>query len=108
MLKLKFTYSVCKIICVLSGCQFYKYVESITQLTTFILESTATWHRPQISLASPSPLKQSQRKVVISSISLRPRNKVCLVVKYEFFSSTFVFLYVCAWVRACFYACMYR
>jgi len=44
MLKLKFTYYVCKIVCVLIGCQFYKYVESITRLTTFILESTATWH----------------------------------------------------------------
>ena len=92
MLKLKLTYDVCKIICVLIGCQFYKYVECITRLTTFNLESTATWHRPQIPVASPSPLKQSQRKAVICSISSRRRNEVCLVVKCEFCSSTFVYL----------------
>jgi hypothetical protein len=73
---------MCKTICVLIGCQFYKYVECITRLTTFVLESTATWHGPHTSVSSLSPLKQSQRKVAISNISSRRRNKVCLVVKY--------------------------
>jgi hypothetical protein len=31
MLKLKLTYNVCKIICVLIGCQLYNYVQCITQ-----------------------------------------------------------------------------
>jgi hypothetical protein len=80
--------------CVLIGRQFYKYLECITRLITFILESTATWHRPQFSVASLSPPKKSQRKVVISSISSRRRNEVCLVVKYKFCSFAFVYLYM--------------
>ena len=93
--KLKLTYNLCKIICALIGCQLYNYVQCITRLITLILDSTATWYGPQISVASPSPLKPLHRKVVIFSISTRRRNEVCLVVKYEFCRFAFVYLYIC-------------
>jgi hypothetical protein len=94
MLKLKLTYDLCKIICVLIGCQLYNYVQCITRLIALILDSTATWYGAQISVASSSPLKPSQRKAEISSISTRRRNEVCLVVKYEFCRFDFVYLYI--------------